>query len=1179
MSGGGTERPLLIEPVVSRPREAEAGRAYLVTVDLRGPLSADGAEDAPDWPYQEEELTFTVGLDGAPHFVCEVLDDPSVVLHRFGGTYGPVRFVVTAGQVAGPAGLWLTISNEWGMPVRKAELPCRIREPGEGAGGAAAVAGYVPGAPDPVDATAAAAVTDAGEAPGTRGLPERPRAVLDRGSRARGSSARSPVEEPPRDTAVPGGLERPGEETAEGARAAASAPDGSVLIVFAGSDRIWADWIGDRLGRRGLRVSYRRWDPSAEVPLAESLRELARTPGRILLVLSERFFEFRRHGYDEWSRALWALPAAEPGRFVAVAVTSARLPTAGVSLSLMSLADLRASEAEERLLFLFGLDASPDPGDPGPAPRYPADAPRVWGGVPRRNTRFTGREQSLNSTYQALRETGPGTRAVTLHGMSGVGKTQLAAEYAHRFAAEYDVVWWIAADNRAACRQGLAELAPELGLVTGATYYGERVRAVLDALRRGEPYRRWLLVLDGADEPDELWDLVPEGPGHVLITSRNRGWAERRSALMEVPVYDRDESVALIRSRAPRLTRREADELAEALEDLPLLLDQTAGWLHDADLSVAEYVEVLHQSMDRDDVVRIPSDSPVAFQTAWSILLGQLREAVPSAVDLLQLLTFFAPGAIPVRLVRNLPPEDLPPRIAALVADPEQWDRVIGKLRQYAVVRAVGPADGEGGEAAAETLSMHRMVCHAIHRSMSPQVHEELIGAARRALTAADPGNPTDVANWPRYAAITPHLIWADALQSTEPAMHTLVLNCLRHMYISGEYGEGIDLGRRAWESWRLLLGADHPRIWDLSHHYANLLRAVGDYAGSEAIDRAAANHLREERGREHPAHLRAASGLAADLRGLGRYEEARELSGWIFLSYRELLDLEDARTLNARNNLAVSLRLLGRYEESRALNGSNLTIRRRVLGPVHRLTLYSELHVAIDLRLLGRYQEAEELQTENFRTHQRELGPDNPQTLRAGHNLALCRYLAGDPAAAGPLFAQTLERCDRVLGGDDPLTMMVAASCAWLERETGDPARALGLHRTVEERYTRMLGRDHPFTAGVRGNLGLTLLALGERGEGHEVIEEAYARMLAAVGAAHPWTVGCALNTAAARLETEDRAGALALSRENADAALRALGPQHPLTLACQAGLAAAQGQPAPTTVRTHWDFEPQTI
>ncbi|MFF3749560.1 FxSxx-COOH system tetratricopeptide repeat protein [Streptomyces sp. NPDC002018] len=992
-----------------------------------------------------------------------------------------------------------------------------------------------------------------------------------------------------------------------------------MLIVSAGVDRAWAAWIGDRLERRGLAVVHHRWDPPDGTPLVECLRELLLAPGPVLVVLSEWFFRLGPRDDDEWDTALREVVAAEPGRIVAVAVTPSGLPAAASLLSPLSLTDLGAAEAERRLLPAFGLAAPAEAARTGLGPRYPADPPAVWGGVPARNARFTGREPLLNAAYRAFQETGRRAGVVTLHGMSGVGKTQLAAEYVYRFGAEYDVVWWVPADKRVTCRQKLAELAPALGLSTGVEY-GERVRAARDALRRGEPYSRWLLVLDGADEPDQLRDLVPAGPGHVLITSRNREWAEHSGTLLEVPVYDREESVAFVRRRAPRLTDGEARQLAEALEDLPLLLDQTAGWLNDSEMSVGQYIEVLQDRMDQD-VVSVSADFPVAFQTAWAILLGTLRETVPESVDLLRLCTFFAPAAIPVRLIRDLPPDALPDRLRWLVEDPVRWARALGKLREYAVVRVMGTDEREASGApgpetvpgphggGGDLLTMHRMVHHAVRLSMPAQDHEEFLGVARRALTAADPGDPTKVAHWPRYAEITPHLIWADALMSTDPATHTLVLNCLRHMYLSGEYAEGIDLGGHALEAWRGLLGETHPRIWDLSHHYANLMRAVGDYAGTEAIDRAAAAHLLAERGGADLEHLRAASGLAADLRGLGRYEEAFELSGWILASYRELLGPEDSRTLNARNNLAVSLRLLGRYEESRSLNRSTLEIRRRVLGPAHRWTLYSELHHAVDLRLLGRYREAETLQAESLRVHQRELGPDNPQTLRAGHNLALCRYLAGDPAGARPLFAQTLERCERVLGESDPLTLMIATSCAWLERETGDPLRALRRHTAVEERYTAMLGPGHPFTAGVLGNRGLTLLALGERRAGDEALGRAHRAMRDAVGPDHPWTVGCALNAAAARLMTGDAHGALELSRDSVASASRALGPEHPLTLVCQVGLAAALravrraeeaarteeaalsglsatlGPRHPLTVRargrsrTHWDFESQTI
>src|SRR5215470_6186845 len=111
---------LLIEPVVSWPREAEVGRSYLVTVDLRSPQPSE------EWAYDEEELRFGFSLDGAPHFICEALDDPSVVLHRFGGTYGPARFVVATGPTVGPGSIWLTISNRWGVPVRTVKLPTEV---------------------------------------------------------------------------------------------------------------------------------------------------------------------------------------------------------------------------------------------------------------------------------------------------------------------------------------------------------------------------------------------------------------------------------------------------------------------------------------------------------------------------------------------------------------------------------------------------------------------------------------------------------------------------------------------------------------------------------------------------------------------------------------------------------------------------------------------------------------------------------------------------------------------------------------------------------------------------------------------------------------------------------------------------------------------------------------------
>ncbi|MEU2249077.1 FxSxx-COOH system tetratricopeptide repeat protein, partial [Streptomyces sp. NPDC019224] len=662
----------------------------------------------------------------------------------------------------------------------------------------------------------------------------------------------------------------------------------TVTISFAGFNRAWAAWIADRLERRGVEVVQQRWDPPVSIPLEESLRDLRLARGRVLVVLSDWYFQLGPRSHDEWNRALRSEVAPDPDRFAAVCVTTSALPGATSAFGAADLTNVGAEEAERRLLVRLGLPTDPLPDGTPSGPRFPSDTPQVWGGVPRRNIRFTGREQLLTDAYRALQESGPGAGVVTLHGMSGVGKTQLAAEYVYRFGSEYDVVWWVPADRRALYRQKLAELAPELGLSTGPEY-GERLRAVRDSLRRGDPHAHWLLILDGADEPDQIWDLVPTGPGHVLITSRNPEWSEHNSNLVEVPVYRRDESVAFIRRRAPRLAPAEADQLAEALEDLPLLLDQTAGWLNDSDLSVEEYIELLEGGIDQD-VVKVSADFPLAFQTAWSILLNKLRDTVPESVDLLRLCSFFAPGSIPVRLLKDMPPGDLPEQVSGLMSDPLLWNKAINQLRQYSVVRLESHESVVEAASSGESIYMHRMVHQIVGHDMSEENRQEFIDVVRRALAAADPGRPTDTRLWPAYAEITPHLKWADVLKSTDPAVQTLVLNCLRYMYLSGEYRAGIKLGERAMSAWRELFGENHARVWDLSYHYANLLRSVGDYAATEVIERAAVEHLRAERGTHDLEHLRAATGLAADLRGLGRYDEALEISGRVLAGYQELL-------------------------------------------------------------------------------------------------------------------------------------------------------------------------------------------------------------------------------------------------------------------------------------------------
>jgi hypothetical protein len=184
---------------------------------------------------------------------------------------------------------------------------------------------------------------------------------------------------------------------------------------------------------------------------------------------------------------------------------------------------------------------------------------------------FTGREALLEELRAGL------TGAVTvvlphaLHGLGGVGKTQVAIEYAYRNMSSYDVVWWIPADQPELVRSSLAALAPHLGLPPVATSgVQDAANAVLDSLRRGKPYSRWLLIFDNADQPEDINKLIPRGPGQALVTSRNHRW-QGIVGTIPVNVFSRAESVEFLAKRVPKaITSSAADQLAEELATCPL---------------------------------------------------------------------------------------------------------------------------------------------------------------------------------------------------------------------------------------------------------------------------------------------------------------------------------------------------------------------------------------------------------------------------------------------------------------------------------------------------------------------------------------------------------------------------------------------------------------------------------
>ncbi|GDY56537.1 ATP-binding protein [Streptomyces violaceusniger] len=791
-------------------------------------------------------------------------------------------------------------------------------------------------------------------------------------------------------------------------------------------------------------------------------------------------------------------------------------------------AEERARRLERELAALRSRAAAPDDRSPVESGRVPD----VWGGVPRRNPRFTGRDGLLAEVRERLEAAPADTAVVALVGLPGIGKTQLAAEYAHRFAARYDVVWWVGVDGLPALEERLAVLARALGGGDGRD--ADLVRAALEALRRGDPYGRWLIVLDDADDPEAIAEALPAGGGHVLITSRNRAWADHYAELLDVPPLNRQDSVAFVRRRAPRIGPEDADRLAAAVEDLPLALDQTAGWLDGASTPVAEYVRMA--SDGEPNPVRPAADYPMPYHSAFKDLITRLRESTKAAAELLGLCALFGPGPVPLALLRAVPAGQVSPAVAALLENPGQLELAIGKLAQWSVM---GRSTLE-----AEAVWMSRFVRDAVRRRTPEDKREKDARIVRGALVAADPRCPDDPAAWPRYARLVPYLEPSGALESQDAASRRLVVGFLTYLTLSGDYATGRQIAERA--------TGDYP---ELAARRAALLRETGDYGGAEALDRAVLKSLGGPGApgtlvaeTDAPGTLVAMARLGTDLRGLARYDEAYELACQQRALCADSRPQDGAEVRNAQRSLSHSLRMLGSYAEAAELSGRTLDSARAELGPTALVTLACETEHAYDLRLSGRYRDALALQESSANQHSAVLGTGHPLTLTALYHLWRCDWV-------GDVDIHALwERAKRLLGEGAPLTLMIAAGIARALRRQGDLERAASVAEKTSEGYSTALGSRHPYTIGAWANEALTLGADDKA----RVRDSLFTAMAHAVGKRHPWTLGIALNTATTYHATGRYQDACAMSRETALHAAEALGERHPLTLLAQIGLAA---------------------
>lgn len=736
--------------------------------------------------------------------------------------------------------------------------------------------------------------------------------------------------------------------------------------------------------------------------------------------------------------------------------------------------------------------------------------PLIWNVPYPVNPFFTGRKELLDSLTTSLRANQPIalTQPLAISGLGGVGKTQIALEYAYRYRSDYQAVLWVQADTRTTLISSLVSIADLLNLPEKGV--PDQAIIITAVMRWMTTHRDWLLILDNSDDLSMVKEFIPPTfGGYILLTTRAQAMGRLAQQINVDVMAPQVGALFLLRragliakdmllEEASAIDREIALEIVQELGSLPLALDQVGAYIEETNCSLSDY---LHLYQKRRTVLLrqrggMIMDHPEPVATTWSISFERIKQHDPPASELLCFCAFLYPDTIPEEIITQGECFS-DTQLQFLATDSFTFNKALGTLQAYSFI---------GRDNITHTLSIHRLVQAVLKDEMSLEFQRQWAVRAICAVNRVFPRvKPT---TWPQCERLSSnaqvclaHIKQYD-VASSEAAY---LLNKIGHyLYMRGQYAEAEHPLKQSLEMREQQLGREHLETTTSMNNVALLYHTQCRYNDAEVLYTQALAIREKLLGLEHSAIATSLTNLAGLYYDLGKYDDAELLYKRALAIREKLWGSEHPDTAMSINNLAWLYYIQGKYDVAESLY-------RRVLVTQERQTKMNVARIMTNLALLyqeqGKYAEAESLLLEALTIREEWTGSQHPATAVNKHNLALLYQEQGKYVEAEELYKSAVEIQESQLGMKHPNTATSMSELGNLYRIQGEYTKAESLLLRALEIHKQRLGMEHPHTARSLNSLALLYVDQKKYTEAEDFLIQAHRIYEQKFGLEHPLT------------------------------------------------------------------------